>query len=116
MSIENLIKSFGKELPLGEMNTENLVMEALRDMVKDEIKSHLRKKLEENPELKTELKEAIELFIEAKLRETFAGIKLAKAGTKLGLSVVPDKMVEELTKEFSKVFEKELSSILEKSF
>ena len=115
MSVENLIKTVGKGLPLEELNTENIVMEAVRDLVKDEIKLHLRNKVDENPELKHELKEAVELFIEAKLRESFAAIKLAKAGTKLGLTLVPEKMVGELTKEFSKVFEKELITILDKS-
>jgi len=115
MSIESLIKTVGKGLPLEELNTENLVMDALRDLVKDEIKLHIKRKVEENPELRDELKQAVELFIEAKLRETFAAVKLAKAGTKLGLTMVPEKMVGELTLEFSKVFEKELFSILDKS-
>jgi hypothetical protein len=115
MPIENILKSLGKGLPLEELNTENLVMESLRDLVKDEIKSHLRKKIEEQPELKDELKGAIELFLEAKMRETFATLKLAKAGTKLGLTMVPDKILDDLGIEFSKVFEKELFTILEKS-
>ena len=115
MSIENLVKSLGKEFPLGDINTENIIMEAVRDLVKDEIKLHLKKKVDENPELKDELKNAIEMFIEAKLREAFAGIRLAKTGTKLGISMVPEKMVDDLTKEFTKVFEKELVQILEKT-
>ena len=115
MSIENMIKSMGKGVPLEELNTEGIVMDAMRDLVKDEIKQHLRRKVENNPELKKEFMEAVELFVEAKIRETFAALKLAKAGTKLGLMMVPDKMVDELTKEFSKVFEKEIVGLLEKS-
>lgn len=115
MSLESIVKSIGKGLPLEELNTENLIMESLRDLVKDEIKNHLRKKIEEHPELKNELKEAIELFVEAKLRESFAALKLAKAGTKLGITMVPEKMMDDLSKEFSKIFEKEIFNILEKS-
>lgn len=115
MSLENIINSIARGLPLDDLNTENLVIESLRDLVKDEIKTYLRTRIDEQPELKAELKEAIELFMEAKLRETFAAIKLAKAGTKLGLTIVPEKMVDELTREFSRVFEKEIFTILEKS-
>lgn len=115
MTIENLIKSVGKGIPLEELNTEGIVMDAMRDLVKDEIKQHLRRKVENNPELKKEFMEAVELFVEAKIRETFAALKLAKAGTKLGLSMVPEKMVDELTREFSKVFEKEIVGLLDKS-
>lgn len=115
MSIESLIKSVGEGMPLEDLNTEGIVMDALRDLVKDEIKDHLKRKVDENPALKEELKEAVELFIEAKLKETFAAIKLAKAGTKLGLTMVPEKMVDDLSREFSKVFEKELITILDKS-
>ncbi len=115
MSLENIVRSFGKEFTMGELNTENLVMEAMRDLIKDEIKQHMKKKMEENPALKAEMKEAVEMFLEAKIRETFAGIKLAKAGTKMGLSVVPEKMIQDLSEEFSKVFEKELITIIERS-
>ncbi len=115
MSIESLIKSVGEGMPLEDLNTEGIVMDALRDLVKDEIKDHLKRKVDENPALKEELKEAVELFIEAKLKETFAAIKLAKAGTKLGLTMVPVKMVDDLSREFSKVFEKELITLLDKS-
>lgn len=115
MSIESLIKSVAEGKPLEDLNTEGLVMDAIRDLVKDEIKDHLRKRVEENPVLKGELREAVELFIEAKLKETMAAVKLAKAGTKLGLAMVPEKMVDDLTREFSRVFEKEIITILDRS-
>ncbi len=116
MPIESILKTISKDIPLGEFNTEGIVMDAVRDLVKDEIKGYLKMKIEEDPALKDELKDAVELFMEAKIRETFAALKLAKAGTKLGLTVVPEQMLDDITKEFSKVFEKELFAILEKSF
>ncbi len=34
------------------MSTEDLVIEAFKDLVKDELKTHIRAKVDEDPELK----------------------------------------------------------------
>jgi len=99
-----------KETVSDAIGTEELFMEALRDMVKDEIKRHVRAKLDENPALREELKEAISLLMEAKAKEVYATLKIAKAGAKLGLTLVP----EELKKQMSKELEKEMAAFMEK--
>jgi hypothetical protein len=99
-----------KETMSDAIGTEELFMEALRDMVKDEIKRHVRAKLDENPALREELKEAIALLMEAKAKEVYATLKLAKASAKLGLTLVP----EDLKRQMSKELEKELANLMEK--
>jgi hypothetical protein len=89
---------------------EELILEAGREMIKDELKVYIRKRLEENPELKKEIKDAIGMYFEAKVKEIYANIKLAKASAKLGIEIMPDT----LKKDFSKELEKELGSIIDK--
>ena len=61
MAIEKLltgnIGSQVKEL----MATEDILLEAVRDLVKDEIKTYIRDKVESDAELKEELKDAIHI-------------------------------------------------------
>ncbi|MFL2961772.1 MAG: hypothetical protein ACJZ2K_02175, partial [Candidatus Poseidoniaceae archaeon] len=62
MAIEKLltgnIGSQVKEL----MATEDIMLEAVRDLVKDEIKTYIREKVEADQELKAELKDAISYY------------------------------------------------------
>ena len=66
MAIEKLltgnIGSQVKEL----MATEDILLEAVRDLVKDEIKTYIREKVESDAELKEELKDAISYYFNAK--------------------------------------------------
>jgi hypothetical protein len=97
---------------IGAVHTEDLLVEALRDLVKDEVKAYVRVRLDANPDLKAEIREAVRDLLEAKIREAYAFVKLAKAGAKLGLELVPAEMRTEVTRELAKIFEKEVASLM----
>ena len=111
----SLLKGITKEM-LPVLDTENLIMESIHSLIKDEIKRYIRSKLDEDEALKTELKDTIELYMEAKLKEFYYGMKIAKTGAKLGLNLIPPKLKSEITGEIARVLEKEMGQILEKSF
>lgn len=71
------------------IHTEDLAIEAVRDLVKDEIKKYIKEKLNANPALKKELKAAVKDLLEAKIKEAFALVKVGKCAAKLGLELVP---------------------------
>jgi adenosyl cobinamide kinase/adenosyl cobinamide phosphate guanylyltransferase len=107
--MDNMLKS-----TIGVSNTEDLVIEALRDLVKDEIKKYVRQKIDENPEIKAEMKEAIKLYIDAKTREAYSLMKLGKCTAELGIQIVPIEMKEKLGRDISNLIEKEISQVFEK--
>ncbi len=96
------------------MPHKDLVIEAFQDLVKDEIKAYIKNKLDEDPELKAEIKEALNEYLSAKIKEVNATLKLAKAGAKLGLNLIPDNLRAEVSRDIVALFEKELGIILEK--
>jgi DNA-binding FrmR family transcriptional regulator len=96
------------------LQAEGLVTEAMRDLVKDEIKEYMRAKLSEDKELKKEIKDALGMYMEARARELIAAVRLTKAGAKLSFDMVPDHLREELKGELVRMFEKELSELLER--
>jgi hypothetical protein len=97
------------------LRAENIVVDALREMVKDEVKKYIRKRIDDNPELKNEMKVAVEELMEAKIKEGYAFVKLAKAGVKLGLELVPPKMREEFSKDLVSVIQKEIGGFMERT-
>lgn len=99
---------------LGVIHSEDLLVEALRDLVKDEIKRYVRQKLDENPELKQEIKQAVGEFISAKMNETYALLKLTKCGAELGLTMIPKDLREKVGKDIASLLEKEVSQVIEK--
>ena len=99
----------------GISHAEDLAFEAVRDLVKDEIKKYILEKLNANPELKKEFKAAVEEFIEAKLKEALALIKVGKCAAKLGLELVPSHLREGVTRDIISIFEKEINLILERT-
>lgn len=99
----------------GLIHAEDMAIEAVRDLVKDEIKKYIYEKLNANPELKKELKVAVEEFLEAKIKEVFALLKVGKCAAKLGLELVPSHLKEEVTKDIVSLFEKEINLILERT-
>jgi len=107
-TITPLIKDSISEIIGGE----DILIEAVRDLIRDEIKQSIRKRLEDNPELRKELKDAIGMYFEAKVKEAYAGVKIAKAGAKLGLELIPSHLKAEVAKEL----EKEITSIIEGAF
>ena len=106
ITINSLLKSRTHDI----INGEELVYEVAREMIKDELKSHIRKILEEDPTLKQELKDAIGMYFEAKVKEAYANVKLAKAGVKLGMEVLPKPLADDMKREL----EKEVGEIMEK--
>jgi hypothetical protein len=108
MVIQKLLKE-ASQLPV-----EEIVIEALRDLVKDEVKKRIRETLDSNPELKKEIKDTIGQLLEAKLKETAALVRLTKCSAKLGMNMLPEHLRDELAKELVSIFEKEVSMILEK--
>ncbi len=112
--IEKLIQTFTKE-GTSLFSTSDLAVEAIRDLAKDEIKHQIRKRIEEDPALKKEIKDAVELYIDAKAKETYATIRLAKAGAKVGLGLIPKEMRGQIAREFLQIFEEELEEIFNKT-
>jgi len=100
---------------MGIVHAEDVLVEAVRDLVKDEIKRYIRDKLEANPQIKAELKEGIGDLMEAKMKEAYALVKIAKSGAKLGLELVPSHLRKEMTKDLVQIFEKEIDAIMEKT-
>jgi len=101
------------ENSLGEMlNAEALLYDVFRDMLKEEIKKYVIKRLDKDPKLKEEIKKAISMYFEAKLREMYAGILLAKSSAKLGYELVPENLKKDLWTEI----EAEMTKVIEKTF
>jgi DNA-binding FrmR family transcriptional regulator len=96
------------------LKAEGLITEAMRDLVKDEIKEYMRAKLEEDPALKQEIKDALNMYMESRAKELIAAVRLTKAGAKLSFNMIPDPLKEELKAEMIKMFEDELSELLER--
>jgi len=96
------------------LDYKSLMVEAFRDIMKDEIKRKIRDALDANPELRARLKEYIEDLVDAKVRETFASIRIAKTLGDVSLAVLPDKYKNEFSKELVDMFEDEISEILQK--
>ena len=88
---------------------EDLLLEVARDMIKDEMKRKLRSVLDENPELNEEIKSAVEMYYDAKMRQTLAAFKIAKASARLGVKVAP----KDIQDDFQKEIEKEMTRIID---
>jgi hypothetical protein len=108
---EDIIKPLLSGSLKNVLGGEELIVDVARDLVKDEIKRIIREKLEASPELRQEFKDAIGMYFEAKIKEAYAGIKLAKSSAKLGLELIPENLRDEMSKEL----QKELSKLVEKT-
>lgn len=106
-TISRLIKSSEEVI-----NTENLVVEAIEEMVKEEIKNHIRAKLEEDEELKNEFKESVQFLLEAKVKEGYAYTRLAKSSADLGFELIPDDLKEDMKKEMTQIMEEKMEEIM----
>jgi adenosyl cobinamide kinase/adenosyl cobinamide phosphate guanylyltransferase len=109
MVVDQLLKS-----TIGVTNTEDLIVEALRDLVKDEIKNQIKQRINEDPQLKAEMKQAIKDFLDAKMREGYAIFKITKCTAELGMRIVPEEMKAQLSKDVAEFIEKEVSQVIEK--
>lgn len=113
-NVKNVVSSLMKGGIGDVIGGEDIVLEVMREIIKDEIKNSVHDALDKEPELKEELRDAIKIYFEARIKEMYASLKLAKAAGKLGLHILPDDMKEELSKEVVDLLEKEIGSIIEK--
>lgn len=107
--VESIIKS-----TIGAMHTEDLIVEAMRDLVKDEIKRYVRQKLDENPEAKRQAKEIVGELVQAKIQETYALMRLGKLGAEFGVSIAPGEFRDKLEKDLASLVEREVSRVMDK--
>ncbi len=108
--IDTLIKKSEEVLP-----SEELFIEAVRDLMKDEIKSYLKEKMKENPEIKEAIREAMLGYVAAKVKESESMTRLIKAFAELGVITLPPEMREEITKSVYEMFKKEIDEVIEKT-
>ncbi len=109
-NVEDIIKESEKVLP-----SEDLVMEALRDIMKDEIKKYIYEKMEEKPEIKENMRKSMLLYIEAKMKEVEAVTLMTKAMGELGVVSLPPEMRKEFMESMYKLFQKEIDELIEKT-
>ncbi len=100
--------------PLSAIKVEDLVAEAARDLIKDEIKRLITQKLEDDPKLRKNLQEAIAELMEAKIRETYAMVKVGKCGLDLAVAMVPLELKQRIDRDIAGLLERELSSMVSK--
>lgn len=98
--------------PLSAIKVEDLVAEVARDLVKDEIKRLIKQKLEEDPKLRRNVQEAITELMEAKIRETYAMVKVGKCGLDLAVALVPPDLKQKIDRDIASLLERELSSMV----
>ena len=115
MAIERILGGSIKEQLKDLMQTEDLVLEAVRELVKDELKAHIKNRIDEDPELKAELKESLTYYFTSKARSIYAELKATRAATRLGLSILPDDLHDEVSEALVTLFEKEIGSVLERA-
>ncbi len=108
IDIESLLKS------TLSVNTEELLIEAMKDLIKDEIKKYVRQKFDENPHLKAEAKRIVGDMMEAKMKETYALMRLGKLTAELGVAMVPEDMREQIERDLASLLEKEVSRVIDK--
>lgn len=97
------------------LGNEELVVEAMRDLVREEIKRKMREALEADPALREELRAAVRLYFEARVHQAYASLKFVKASAKLGVTMLPPDLRDELGKEIGSLLEKEVAALLEKA-
>ncbi len=115
MAIERLLTGSIQTQLKDLLSTEDLVIEAFRDLVKDELKAHVRSKIDADPELREEIKEAVAYYFHSKARSIYAELKATRAATRLGLRLLPDELQGEVGDALVTLFEKELGALLEKA-
>lgn len=114
MAIERLLTGSIREHVSEFIQTEDLVLESVRDLVKDELKVYIRSKIDDDLELKAELKEAVKYYFNAKARSIYAELKASHAAAKLGMSLLPDELRTEASGALVSLFERELGEVLDR--
>ncbi|MGA7861374.1 MAG: hypothetical protein WCB19_05905 [Thermoplasmata archaeon] len=97
------------------LRPEEIVREAIRDVVKDEIRHHLEKTLKDDPKLAHDLRDGVRALLEARAMEYAALLRVGALTARLGLAAVPPEIRSKLTSEVVELFSRELGQIVEKS-
>ena len=106
-TVDSLLKG-GEDL----IDTENLMVEAVQELIKDEIKNRIRNKLQENEELRAEFEEYVKVLMEAKMKETYAYAMLAKTSADLGLELIPPEMKDKMNEKLREFIEKKMEEMM----
>jgi hypothetical protein len=114
MAIEKLLTGSIRDHVSEFIQTEDLVLETMRDMIKDELKTYIRGRIDDDAELKAEIKEAVKYYFNAKARSLYAELKASHVAARLGLSLLPDDLREEASGALVSLFERELGEVLER--
>ena len=114
MAIERLLTGGLREQIKELMATEDLVMEAMKDLLKDEIKAHVRNVIEDDPELKADLKDAINTYFLAQMRSVYAELKQAER-LQVRTSITTRRDARGSWRCANWLFEKEIGTLLEKA-
>ena len=115
MAIDRLLTGDVRNQLRELINTEDLLLESLRDLVKDELKAYIRERIDSDDELRSELKETISYYFVSKARSVYAELKAARAAARLGLKILPDELQEDVGEALVGLFERELGNLLERA-
>ncbi|RZD46331.1 MAG: hypothetical protein CXT69_00310 [Methanobacteriota archaeon] len=115
MAIERLLTGSIRDQVKDLIQTEDLILEAMRDLVKDELKNYIRSRIDDNPELKADIKEAISYYFNAKAKTLYAELKASHAAARLGIALLPDELQGEVGNALVSLFEKELGNVLDRA-
>ena len=114
MAIEKLLTGSIRDHISEFIQTEDLVLDAIRDMIKDELKTYIRGRVDDDAELKADIKEVVKYYFNAKARSLYAELKASHVAAKLGLSLLPDELREEASGALVSLFERELGEVLDR--
>ena len=110
VSLEDILQKTESVLP-----SEEMFIEALRDLIKDEIKNYIKERMDENPEIKKEIRDAILEYIGAKVKETAAMTKIAKSSAKLAATSIPEELKDDVISAVMNTFKGEIDDFLKKT-
>ncbi len=96
------------------IDTEGLFIQAMQDIVKDEIKRKVYSRIDRDPKLKEQIRIAVEDLFEARIKETYALMRLGKIAARVGIELIPGDLKEDVAKEFTSILEREITEIFQK--
>ena len=105
--LDKYIRGFLKTMP-----SEDMFMEAIREIIKDLVKELIRRKINDDPKLKNEIAERMQEYFESKVKEYDSMAKMAKITAKIGLISAPDSVKDEAMKDIMETFKKEIQEII----
>ncbi len=100
---------------ISSLPSEEVYLEAIRDILKDIIKEYIKKKINSDDHLKQEIVQVLKEFTEAKLKEYDSMARMTKISAKLGFSLAPEALKTEAISDFLNVFQKEIEEIIKKT-